>query len=618
VSVRLSSLTLRARLLVLGGCAAAALLALAVVVSLLMAGIGTKTTRSSQADKQAQVLSHAYESWIRNDGQDNMYAAIVALRDPSQQKLADVTWGQAASAYQASYAQLRTLRSLLQDPIALAQLRTIQTSLAAYNAFSAQLRKAALAGNARRAVYIQTLGNLAPSNALPLEFTRLRDALETTESKSVAAARTSASTGTLIVLIVTALALPLLIVLALTTIRSIMTGVKHVEERGDQISHAMAERLRPGLEALARGDFSVHLAAKTKPEEVQRRDELGDIMRTTEQMRETIIDCYHAYNVSTEQLREMVGQVAQTAVSVDSTSKQMASSAEETGKATSEIAQAIEHVAHGAERQVQIIETARRAADDVTAAVTRSAEQAEQTAEVAIRARASAQQGVGAAEQADNAMQAVRDSSVAVTAAIGGLAAKSEQIGAIVQTITGIAEQTNLLALNAAIEAARAGEQGRGFAVVAEEVRKLAEDSQTAAHEISGLIGAIQTETDSVVQVVEDGAKKTADGASVVAQTREAFLSIGEAVDDMSGRVEQIATAAQQITASAAAMQESIGEAAAVAEESSASTEQVSAATEQTSASTQQIAASAHELAQNAASLDQLVAQFQLTASHAA
>ena len=77
------------------------------------------------------------------------------------------------------------------------------------------------------------------------------------------------------------------------------------------------------------------------------------------------------------------------------------------------------------------------------------------------------------------------ESSAQVSEGIQALSVKSERIGGIVGTITGIAEQTNLLALNAAIEAARAGEQGRGFAVVAEEVRKLAEESQSAAAEIS-------------------------------------------------------------------------------------------------------------------------------------
>src|SRR5205823_13031346 len=120
--------------------------------------------------------------------------------------------------------------------------------------------------------------------------------------------------------------------------------------------------------------------------------------------------------------------------------------------------------------------------------------------------------GVAAAAQANHAMQSVRDSSQAVSDAIDGLAAKCQQIGAIVQTITGIAEQTNLLALNAAIEAARAGEQGRGFAVVAEEVRKLAEESQEAAASIAELIEQIQGETQKAVEVVEDGAARTEEG----------------------------------------------------------------------------------------------------------
>jgi methyl-accepting chemotaxis protein len=200
-----------------------------------------------------------------------------------------------------------------------------------------------------------------------------------------------------------------------------------------------------------------------------------------------------------------------------------------------------------------------------------------------------------------------------VTEAIRALADKSEKIGMIVQTITGIAEQTNLLALNAAIEAARAGDQGRGFAVVAEEVRKLAEDSQDAAHEISELIGAMQSETSKAVAVVEDGATRTQDGAGVVEQTREAFLTIGTAVEDINSRITQIAAASEQITASAQNMQRSVGAVASVAEQSSASSEEVSASTEETSASAEQIAASAHELAGNAESLNALVMQFKLT-----
>jgi methyl-accepting chemotaxis protein len=389
-----------------------------------------------------------------------------------------------------------------------------------------------------------------------------------------------------------------------------------------------SKQILAAAEKIAVGDVEQTIDVKTSDEfaaiaEVMRRvtDYLREMVANTERIAEgdlTVrIDPKSprdalgiACSTMVESMRQLVSSMSTTASTLSASSQQMVATSDETGRAIGEIASAVVEVAQGAERQVAGVEAARRATAEVTLAVGQSAEHAQETAHAAVEAREIARQGVKTARSATDAMQAVRDSSQSVSTVIGELDSKSGQIGGIVATISGIAEQTNLLALNAAIEAARAGEQGRGFAVVAEEVRMLAEESAKAADLIAGLIEQIQTETKKAVRVVEDGTKRTEDGAVTAAETRDAFERIGLSVDGMGERIGQIAGATQQIAASASQMEREVDEVAKMAELFSASAEQVSASTEQTSASTQQIAASAQDLAGTAEELARLVGAF--------
>jgi methyl-accepting chemotaxis protein len=425
-------------------------------------------------------------------------------------------------------------------------------------------------------------------------------------------AEATAASGKRTIIVSAIIAVLVAVGLAFLIVRSVVKPLGVVVERMAQLRDNCITGLTGAIQALATGDLTVDVQPTTPAIDNPANDEVGDVARAFNEIHAKTVESIEGYNTTRGQLGQLVGNVSTSAQSLSAASQQMATTSEEAGRAVGEIASAVGEVAQGAERQVRAVEQAKVATEEVASASGVSAQNAQETAEAAVSAGQVAEQGAQAVAKASEAMGAVRDNSVHATEAIRELGAKSEQIEGIVATITGIAEQTNLLALNAAIEAARAGEQGRGFAVVAEEVRKLAEESQSAAASIAGLIGEIQGETARAVEVVESGARQTEDGVATVEEAREAFLALGASVQDMNSRVDQIAAAIQQISSSSQQVQADMAEVAAVAEQSSASSQQVSASTQQTSASTQQIAASAQELARTAEELEKLVGEFTL------
>jgi len=135
--------------------------------------------------------------------------------------------------------------------------------------------------------------------------------------------------------------------------------------------------------------------------------------------------------------------------------------------------------------------------------------------------------------ETNNSIESIRMSTVQLAKTIDNLGNSSNQISDILSVINDIADQTNLLALNAAIEAARAGEAGRGFAVVADEVRKLAERTQSAISEVENIIKSLQTEAGAASKNMHQAETEVERGVKALESTVSVFNSIVSAIDDV-------------------------------------------------------------------------------------
>lgn len=239
-------------------------------------------------------------------------------------------------------------------------------------------------------------------------------------------------------------------------------------------------------------------------------------------------------------------------------------------------------------------------------------EKAREVQQAASEMKDAAHRGSRSVNHSANVMLEIEETMATTSDTVEKLGERSKNITSIISTITAIAEQTNLLALNAAIEAARAGEHGRGFAVVAAEVRKLAEQSQKAAKEVSAIIGSIQTEVNSIIEQNHTGVEKVIRGVEVTNETTNSLQNILLQTEKTSDILTQMVTQIEQTLNNSHSVTTSFVHVAAIADNTAANTERSALAASQGSASMEEINASAVELASQADHLRSVVNEFKI------
>lgn len=122
----------------------------------------------------------------------------------------------------------------------------------------------------------------------------------------------------------------------------------------------------------------------------------------------------------------------------------------------------------------------------------------------------------------------------------GGVHQAARAIEALVAQIEDVGFRTNLLALNAAVEAARAGEHGASFAVVAQEVRTLAQASQSAARQIRGAVENARDQADNAARM-SGSVKNTIANLNVhLENLSDETAKVASALEEGSGAIDQL------------------------------------------------------------------------------
>ncbi|SEK42850.1 methyl-accepting chemotaxis protein [Pseudobutyrivibrio ruminis] len=323
----------------------------------------------------------------------------------------------------------------------------------------------------------------------------------------------------------------------------------------------------------------------------KRKDEFGEIVRST--------------NSVIEKLGSIVAAIKQSASTVTVSSEDLADMANQIAATTDTVANAVQEIATGAVQQAEEIQEAAENVGKITDAVGGVQASTDNVESLAGRMKE-------ASQTSSKSLVSLQDSSSDMTAKIEEIArtisATQNAVANInerVEGISGIAAQTNLLSLNASIEAARAGEAGKGFAVVAEEIRKLADDSDSMAQDIRTEMDELLKQAEAAVEAANLVKQGNLEQQEAIGGTLESVNGMLEDIDGTVDGIRDIAGGASTCVTSNDVVSDAMSSLSAISEENAASSETTGASVQELSATVASLANSADDLKDIAIKLNQ-------------
>lgn len=298
-------------------------------------------------------------------------------------------------------------------------------------------------------------------------------------------------------------------------------------------------------------------------------------------------------------------KVTDSATSVAAASEQFVDSAES-------ITQAIEHIEVGITEQAHDAENCLKKMDGLSEKIEFVNSGTGRISEFAETTKNTVNSGIVTIEELNQKAKATTEITKTVIENIQDLQNASKSIGGITETINEIASQTNLLSLNASIEAARAGESGRGFAVVAQEIRKLAEQSMEASHQIEKIIDGIQCRTQETVKNAREAEEIVTSQEESLRETVQVFKVIGKQVEGLTDSIEEIGSGVESIDQAKDVTLKAIQNISAGLTETAAASAEVQSAAENQLQAANSLNQAALGLGENAAELQEAISRFKV------